>query len=151
MASVNRQRINGLSFDFDLGGKQIHSEKMSLDITDNSAVVKKNGRPDGFVNGDVEASGELEVDAVALKTITEAAGSAGSFQLLEPFDIVTYAKVGEEEVKVEAFGCKLKVSKLLDVDKSSADPTKFVIPFDVTSPDFVKINGVPYIKPLEDK
>lgn len=145
------QRINGLSFDFDLGGKGIHSEKMSLDITDNSAVVKRNGRPDGYVNGAVEASGEIEVDATGLKSITDAAQSAGSFQSLEPFDIVTYAKVGSDEVKVEAFGCKLKVSKLLDIDKSSSDPSKFTIPFDVTSPDFVKINGVPYIKPLENK
>lgn len=144
------KQINGMSFELTLGEYDIHAEKFSLDITDNSAAVKKNGRPDGHVDGDVEASGEIEIDASGLKVIMDVASSAGSFQSLPTFDIVAYAKIGELEVKVEAFECKLKISKILDVDKSSSDPTKFVLPFIVTGKDFVRVNGTSIIDQDEE-
>ena len=57
---------------------------------------------------------------------------------------------GGDPLMIQAFGCKLKLNKLLDVDKSSTDETEFTIPFDVTSPDFVRIDGVPYVSPYEE-
>lgn len=147
---MTKQRYNGLSFDVDTGEMAFQAKKFSLEITDNSAVAKRRGRPDGYVIGDVEASGEIVVDRDALKVITAAAKSAGSFQALKPFDMMAFAKVADDELKVEAFGCRLKVSSLVDVDKSSADETEFTIPFDVTSPDFVKIDGVPYLSKLNE-
>lgn len=145
-----KQRFNGLSFDIDTGDMALHVKKFSLEITDNSAVAKRNGRPDGFVLGDVEASGEIVVDRDGLKIITKAAEKAGSFQALKPFDMIAIAAVGDDEMRVEAYGCRLKVSSLLDIDKSSADETEITIPFDVTSPDFIKIDGVPYVKPQDE-
>lgn len=139
-----KQRFNGLSFDIDTGEMALTAKKFTLEITDNSAVAKRKGRPDGYVVGDVEASGEIVVDRDGLKTVTAAARNAGSFQALKPFDIMGYAKVGDDELKIEAFGCRLKVSALLDIDTSSSDETEFTIPYDVTSSDFVKIDGVPY-------
>ena len=38
----------------------------------------------------------------------------------------------------------MKLNKLLDVDTSSTDETEFELPFDVTAPEFVEIDGVPY-------
>ena len=64
--------------------------------------------------------------------------------------MIAIAAVGDDEMRVEAYGCRLKVSSLLDIDKSSADETEFTIPFDVTSPDFIKIDGVPYVKPQDE-
>ncbi|MNP76220.1 hypothetical protein D3C76_1734230 [compost metagenome] len=60
-----------------------------------------------------------------------------------------FAKAGEEELKVEAFGCKLKVSSLLNIDPKGGEKSKHKVPFDVTSPDFVRINGVPYLAAAE--
>jgi len=142
----SKQRINGLSFDIDCGSYSLKVLKFGLDITDNGKVAKRNGRPDGYLLGDVEASGTITVGADGLKTLSEAAKSAGSWQKLAPFDINSYAKVGEDEVKVEAFGCKIRINKILDIDKSNAEETTHELPFDVTSSDFVKINGVPYVE-----
>ncbi len=139
-----KRRFNGLSFDIDLGDFAVQVKKFTIEITDNTTVAKRNGKPDGWLLGDVEASGEITVDASGLKAFLDAAKTAKSFQEMEPFDINSYAKVGDDEVKIEAFGCKVKLSSLLDIDKSSTDETEFALPFDVTSPDFVKINGVPY-------
>ncbi|MEH6649980.1 MAG: phage protein [Motiliproteus sp.] len=143
------KRINGKSFDFDLSGLAIHANKMTLDITDNTAVSKTKGVPDGYTDGDVEAAGEIEVDRSNMKLITEAARKAGSFRGLELFDITSFAQAGDDELKVEAFGCKLMVSSALDVDPNSADKSVFKLPYVITSPDFVRIDGVPYLAPEE--
>ncbi|MEA4863376.1 MAG: phage protein [Victivallaceae bacterium] len=147
---MNKQRFNGMSFDLDLGVTALKVQKCTLDITDNTTVAKRNGRPDGYLPGDVSAAGTITVDRDGLAALTEQAKSAGYWQGIEPFDICTYAKVGDDELKIEAFGCKVKISKLLDIDKSKTDETLFEIPYDVTSPDFVNINGVPYLEPITE-
>lgn len=145
-------RIGGKDFDVNIGDLLVHVDKTTLSITDNSGVAKDRGIPNGYVLGDVEASGEIEVDATALSLISEAAKSAGSFRALEPFDSVFYAKVaGGEEMKVEAFGCKLKIESLLDIDTKGGEKHLTKLPYDVTSPDFIRINGVPYLDASETK
>jgi len=140
------QRISGKNFDISLGDLMVHVNKATLEITDNSAVAKDRGVPNGYVDGDVEASGDIEVDATALKLISEAAAKAGSFRQLPLYDALFYAKTGDgDEMKVQAFGCKLKISSLLDIDRKGGEKTMAKIPFDVTSPDFIRINGVPYL------
>jgi len=139
------QRFNGLSFDIDLGEFSVHVKKFTLDITDNSTAAKRNGRPDGWLKGDVEASGKITVDRTGLKAFTNAAKSAKSFQDLDTFDIHSYAKLGDDEFKVDAYGCKVKLASLLNIDKGSTDETEFELDFVVTSPKFVDIDGVPYV------
>ncbi|MDK2956523.1 MAG: hypothetical protein PWQ57_2019 [Desulfovibrionales bacterium] len=140
------RRISGKDFDVTVGDLQIHVSKCTLSITDNSKVAKDKGVPNGWVAGDVEASGELELDALGVSLLTAAAKSAGSFRELETMDLLFYAKTSdEEELKVEAFGCKLKVESLLDIDTAGGSKHVSKIPFEVTSPDFVHINGVPYL------
>ena len=60
-----------------------------------------------------------------------------------------FAKAGDEELRVEAFGLKLKVSSLLNIDSKGGEKTKHKVPYDVTSPDFIRINGVPYLDAAE--
>lgn len=139
------QRLSGKNFDITLGDISMHVEKATLSIEDNSATVKDRGVPNGWVDGDVSASGELEVDAQNLNLITEAASSAGSFRELGEFDILFFARAGDDELKVEAFGCKLKLESLLDIDTKGGEKHISKIPFEITSPDFVRINGVPYL------
>lgn len=142
-------RIGGMNFDVNLGDLQVHIEKATLDITDNTAVAQTGGVPDGHVDGDVAASGEFELDSANLGLLIEAAKRAGSFRKLEPFDVVFFAKAGDDELRVEAFGCKLKVSSLLDIDPKGGSKTTHKVPYDVTSPDFIRINGVPYLDASE--
>lgn len=138
-------RIGGKNFDVNLGDLLVHIESCTLDITDNTAVAQDKGVPNGHVDGDVSAGGEMEFDTANFNLLIEAAKRAGSFRQLDPFDSVFFAKAGEEELRVEAFGCKLKVSSLLNIDPKGGEKSKHKVPFDVTSPDFIRINGVPYL------
>lgn len=142
-------RIGGKNFDINLGDLQIHVESCTLDITDNTAVAQSRGVPNGHVDGDVSCSGEFEFDTSNFNLLIEAARTAGSFRQLEPFDSVFFAKAGEEALRIEAFGCKLKVSSLLSVDPKGGEKSKHKVPFDVTSPDFIRVNGVPYLAAAE--
>ena len=142
-------RIGGKNFDVNLGDLLAHVESCTLDVTDNTAVAQSRGVPNGHVDGDVSASGEMEFDTSNFNLLIEAARSAGSFRKLEPFDVVFFAKAGDEELRVEAFGCKLRVSSLLSVDPKGGETSKHKVPFDVTSPDFIRINGVPYLDATE--
>jgi len=142
-------RIGGKNFDVNLGDLLVHVETCTLDITDNTAVAQDKGVPNGHVDGDVAASGEMEFDTANFNLLIEAARTSGSFRQLEPFDSVFFAKAGEEELRVEAFGCKLKISSLLNIDPKGGEKSKHKVPFDVTSPDFIRINGVPYLAAAE--
>ncbi|MGP5351757.1 phage protein [Pseudomonas helleri] len=142
-------RIGGKNFDVNLGDLLVHVQNCTLDITDNTAVAKSRGVPDGHVDGEVSASGEMEFDTNNFNLLIEAARTAGSFRKLEPFDSVFFAKAGEEELRIEAFGCKLRISSLLSIDPKGGETTRHKVPFDVTSPDFIRINGVPYLDATE--
>ena len=142
-------RIGGKNFDVNLGDLLIHVVSCTLDITDNTAVAQSRGVPNGHVDGDVSASGEMEFDTYNFNLLIEAARSVGSFRKLAPFDNVFFAKAGDEELRVEAFGCKLRVSSLLSIDPKGSETSKHKVPYDVTSPDFIRINGVPYLDATE--
>ena len=142
-------RIGGKNFDVNVGDLQVHVANCTLDITDSTAVAQSRGVPNGHVDGDVSASGEMEFDTSNFNLLIEAARSAGSFRKLEPFDVVFFAKAGDEELRVEAFGCKLRVSSLLSVDPKGGEKSKHKVPFEVTSPDFIRVNGVPYLAAAE--
>jgi hypothetical protein len=142
-------RIGGKNFDVNLGDLLVHVESCTLDITDNTAVAQSGGVPNGHVDGDVSCSGEMEFDTSNFNLLIEAARTAGSFRELEPFDSIFFAKAGDEELRIEAFGCKLKVSSLLSIDPKGGEKSKHKVPFDVTSPDFIRINGVPYLAAAE--
>jgi len=75
---MSTQRFNAKSFDTSLGDLDIHIEKMTLDITDNGATAMSQGRPDGWLMGDVSASGEIEVTLEEFKKLTAKAQAAGS-------------------------------------------------------------------------
>lgn len=149
---MSGKRISGQSIDFNIDGDLVHVEKVSLSITDNTGVAQTNGVPDGYVNGDVSAEGELELSTKYLNVITAKARSAGSWRAIPLVDLMWYAKAGIEELKVESFGCKLNVTDILDVDPKGGAVMTHKIKFIVTSPDFVRINGIPYLESeLTDK
>lgn len=132
-----------------MGDMLVHVDTATVSITDNSAVSQTGGVPDGTVDGDVSGNGELSVNASNFNLISEAAKKAGSWRAMETFDIMFYGKTAKDELKVEAFGCRIKLSDILDIDRKGGQASLFKIPFDITSPDFVHINGVPYLRPEE--
>ncbi|WP_338725693.1 phage protein [Shewanella baltica] len=142
-------RLSGMNFKVNMGDIMLHVDTATLTISDNSAVSQTSGVPDGNVDGDVAANGELSLNASQFKLISQAAKSAGSWRGLKTFDMLFYAKTSQDEMKVEAFGCRIKLSDILDIDKKGGQASLFKIPFDVTSPDFVHIDGVPYLRPDE--
>lgn len=142
-------RLSGMNFNVNMGDIMVHVDTATLTITDNSAVSQTSGVPDGFVDGDVAANGELNVNASQFALVSAAAKRAGSWRAMPTFDIMFYGKTAKDEMKVEAFGCRIKLSDILDIDKKGGQASLFKIPFDVTSPDFVHIDGVPYLRPEE--
>ena len=60
------KRISNSSFSFSLGNWKLVAEKASISIEDARKAVKDGGVPNGYVDGEVGASGEIEVDAAAL-------------------------------------------------------------------------------------
>jgi hypothetical protein len=142
-------RLSGMNFNVNMGDLMVQVDTASLTITDNSAVSQTGGVPDGSVDGDVSASGELSVNASNFKLISAAAKAAGAWRAMPNFDMMFYGKTSQDEMKVEAFGCRIKLSDILDIDKKGGSASVFKIPFDVTSPDFVHIDGVPYLRPDE--
>ncbi|EDP59445.1 phage protein [Vibrio sp. AND4] len=142
-------RISGKNMHFSMGDYKLKAQKVTLSITDNSAVNKTSGVPDGYVDGDVDASGEMELNTQQFNQLSKAAKRAGSWRALPAFDALFYGKIDKDELKVEAFGCRIKISDLLDVDSNGGSALVHKLPFEVTSPDFVKINGVSYLRPDE--
>lgn len=141
------QRISGKNFDIRIGDLTITVSKATLTIEDKTDVAKDGGIPNGHVDGEVGASGDIELDALGMSLLTESASAAGSWRGIKPFDMFFFAKTADqEEMKVEAFGCKVLVDSLLDVDKKGGEKHISKIKYIVTSPDFVHINGVPYLR-----
>ncbi|PVZ87909.1 DUF2597 domain-containing protein [Serratia sp. S1B] len=138
-------RIGGMDFDITLGTEIIHVKTISLDVTDNTAATQTRGVPDGHVSGDVSAEGEMEMDTKNFKKIGAAARSAGSYRAIPQTDILFYANTGDEELKVEAFGCKLIVTSPLSFDPKGGETASHKVKYLVTSPDFVHIDGVPIL------
>ncbi len=85
-------RLSGMNFNVNLGDIMVHVDTATLSITDNSAVSQTGGVPDGAVDGDVSANGELSVNASNFALISDAAKSAGSWRGMETFDIMFYGK-----------------------------------------------------------
>jgi hypothetical protein len=139
------KRVSSSSFSFTLGDFRLIAEKASLAIEDARKPVKDAGVPNGYVPGEVGASGDIEVDAASMSILAEEAKRKGSWQEIEPVDLLFYAKGTKEEEKVEAFGCLLNFTDIVEYDPTSDKKAVTKISYEVTSPDFVRINGVPYL------
>ncbi len=141
------KRVSEGGFSYSMGDLQVRAEKASLKIEDGRAGVKDSGVPNGYVDGEVSASGDIELDAANMSILGEVASSAGSWQQIGTTDMLWYCKGTKEEQKIEAFGCLLSLEDIVNYDPSSNKKALTKIRFEITDPDFVKINGVPYLDP----
>lgn len=85
-------RLSGKNMHFTLGDFKLKANKVTLSITDNTAVNKSNGVPDDSVAGDVEASGEIELTTNQFKVLSKAAKQAGSCVDCQPLTACSSVK-----------------------------------------------------------
>lgn len=142
------QRLSALNFTVLIGDMIVQVESMTASIDDQTKAVKTNGIPNGYVSGEMSCSGEIEVDSQNFKLITDVARTAGSFEQLPPFDVLAIGKTLSQQQKIELFGCKFMISDLFAKDNKGGEKTKHKLKFEVTSPDFVRIDGVPVLSPV---
>ena len=138
-------RFSGRNFDVTILGLMVHVKSASATINDESAVAKTRGVTDGYTDGAVTCDVEYELDLNNFRKLQQKAREAGSWRGVEPFDCMFYANNGSDEDKVELYGVKLLIADLINVDPDSADKTTRKLKGFVTSPHFVKINGIPYL------
>lgn len=138
-------RLTGRNFDVNMMGLLIHVKAASATISDESAVAMTRGVTDGYTDGSATCEVEYELDLNNFRKVQQKAREAGSFRGVAPHDCMFYASNGEDEDKIELFGVKLVISDLISVDPESADKTTRKLKGFVTSPHFVRINGISYL------
>lgn len=138
------QRITGRNINAFYGGIPVIFKNASLSIEDGVEAAMTNGGPDGWVEGDYKAGGELEMDYKYFKVIAGIAAVNGGYTEIPAEDIDFPASTTGEVFSAKAYGCKLSLSDIINADKNGKTVGTVKIPFIVTSPDFVDIDGVPY-------
>jgi hypothetical protein len=141
-------KLSGRDVDVMIGSYRVNFEEASLSIEDGTSTTKTRGVPDGFIEGDVAASGEIKLNTGQFDVIVQAAKEAGSFRGLPTFDLVYNAETSDEKLNIEAFECKLSLTDLINANQSN-ERLMHTISFEVTGREFVKINGVSYLRPEE--
>lgn len=142
---MSNKHLSAVDFDIMVGNILIHVEDMSAAISDNRQAVFTRGIPNGYVDGDVSCTGEIELDTKNFNLFIDVARNAGSFRDMPVFDIIYSGRNVSERHKQELFGCLINISDLLNNDAKGGEKSKHKLTFAVTSPDFVRINGVPYL------
>ncbi|EKO3911288.1 DUF2597 family protein [Vibrio fluvialis] len=138
-------RFSGRSFDTTLFGEFVHVKSATATINDESEAAYTRGVTDGYTDGKVGCDVELELDLKQFQKVHKAAKVAGSYRGIEPDDVMFYADNGVDEDKVELFGVKFVLADIIGIDPESQDKSTRKLKGFVTSPLFVKINGVPYL------
>ncbi|WP_299940125.1 phage protein [uncultured Microbulbifer sp.] len=141
-------KLSGIDVDVMIGSYRVNFDEASLSIEDATSATKSRGVPDGFIEGDVAASGEIKLNTGQFDVIVQAAKEAGSFRGLPTFDLVYNAESTDETLNIEAFECKLSLTDVLSANQNN-ERLMHTISFEVTGREFVKINGVPYLRPEE--
>ena len=77
--------------------------------------------------------------------LQDVAKTAGSWKGIEPFDISFLAEVAAGTKNIEAFGVLPQLDEILNIKAEGGEEDTTTIKGLVTSTDFVKINGIPYL------
>ncbi|AXB34643.1 DUF2597 domain-containing protein [Vibrio rotiferianus] len=144
-------RFSGRSFDTTLFGEYVHVKNATATINDESEAAYTRGVTDGYTDGKVGCDVEIELDLLQFQKVHKAARAAGSYRGIKPDDILFYADNGVDEDKVELFGVKWVLADIIGIDPESSDKSTRKIKGFVTSPLFVKINGVDYLAPEDTR
>ena len=87
----------------------------------------------------------LKLDHENFLLVEGQAKAAGSWKGIEPFDVSFMAEVSAGTKNVEAFGVLPQLDEVLGFKAEGGEEDTTSIKGIVTSPDFIKINGIPYL------
>lgn len=145
---MTTQRIGGKDVRLYVGGTQLFAEKFDLKIDDKRAVALTHGVPNGWVDGETTASGSITLDSSNFTMLMDSVGG-DSWKGVKPQDIKAFASAGGLTKDIDAFGCMLRIGDLWSTESKGGEKATHTIEFDVTSPDFVSIDGKPYLQASE--
>ncbi|KZN61203.1 phage protein [Pseudoalteromonas luteoviolacea] len=142
---MTRKVLGGKDFDCFMGDSLVHVTEASVKVTDGRKVKTVRGVPMGWIDGPVEAEVILKLDHQNFLLLLAQAQQAGSWKGIEPFDVAFTASVAAGDLNVDAFGCMPQLEELLNIKAEGGEENLFAVKCLITSPDFVHINGVPYL------
>lgn len=145
-------RLSGKEIRTFVGDLQGVFEKVSIKIDDKRAVAKSRGVPNGHVDGEVSCTVSVTVDAANfLMVFGGLAEQYGSYRGIPELDFKAFGMAGSGGLTqdIDAFGVLWSIEDLLDADSKGGEKLTSTIRGEVTSPDFVNINGVPYLTEKE--
>ncbi|MBQ4836781.1 phage protein [Pseudoalteromonas luteoviolacea] len=142
---MTRKVLGGKDFDIFAGNSMIIVSEATVKITDNRKVKYVRGVPAGYIDGPVEGEVTLKLDHQNFLLLQAQARLAGSWKGIEPFDVSFTASVAAGDLNVDAFGCMPQLEELLNIKAEGGEENLFAVKCPITSPDFVHINGVPYL------
>ncbi len=143
------QRITGRDVELRLPtGVIALCDQITLNLSVGTKAVRSGGYPAGWVYGEVTGDGEMTIDSEEVIKLLDAAEEAGSWEEMDAFDIVLAASVSSLDLRVEAFGCKLDVPDF-KIDRKGGDKITHTLKFEITDPQFVRVNGVPLARTLQ--
>jgi hypothetical protein len=140
-----QKHLGGKDFDTMIGDKLVHVIEASVKITDGRKPKVVRGVVVGYVDGPTSAEVTIKVDHENFLLIEGQAKAAGSWKGIEPFDVSFSAEVKAGSKNVEAFGVLPMLEDVLDFKAEGGEEDTTTIKGIVTSPDFIKINGIPYL------
>lgn len=149
---MSTKRIGGKDVRLFVGGFYLTADKFDLKIDDKRAVAQTNGVPNGWVDGEVSASGSITLDSMQFTILMDSlliSGGAAAWKDIDPQDIKAFASAGGLPKNIDAYGCLLRISDLWSTESKGGEKATHTIEFDVTSPDFIHIDGIPYLSAAE--
>lgn len=129
-----------------IDGTLINIEKIDIDIETERQPVYENGVPNGFVDGKVSATVKLTFNKHNFALFKEKAKAAGSWQGIPPFDFDCVSTAGTQSETISAFGVLPDITSLLSAETESNSAQTVEVEGAITSPDFIHIDGVPYLE-----
>jgi len=142
---MSLKALGGKDFDVNIGDSLVHVIEGSVKITDGRKVKMVRGVPTGFIDGPVSAEVTIKLDHENFLLIEAQAKTAGSWKGLEPFDISFMAEVSAGSKNIEVFGALPQLDEILNFKAEGGEEDTTTIKCIITSKDFIKINGVPYL------
>ncbi|KXO08261.1 Phage tail assembly [Moritella sp. JT01] len=123
----------------------VHVIEASVKITDGRKAKKVRGITKGYIDGPVDAEVTIKLDHENFLILQDVAKTAGSWKGIEPFDISFLAEVAAGTKNIEAFGVLPQLDEILNIKAEGGEEDTTTIKGPVTSTDFIKINGIPYL------
>ncbi|SGY86797.1 Prophage PSPPH06, putative tail tube protein [Moritella viscosa] len=137
--------LGGKDFDIFIGDKMVHVIEASVKITDGRKAKKVRGITKGYIDGPVDAEVTIKLDHENFLILQDVAKTVGSWKGIEPFDISFLAEVAAGTKNIEAFGVLPQLDEILNIKAEGGEEDTTTIKGPVTSTDFIKINGIPYL------